>query len=104
MPHHCPARSESKDQNETIRTLKAENRRLRKLLQEARRAPPDSDSEAFTPSDELSPQLPRPIQHPLSCACSRESPEKVRQIDFLSHILFCCTICDSRKSIKRRLQ
>ncbi len=108
MSHHCPARSESKETNDIIKTLKARIRRLEKLLKEARRSPPDNDSEAeFGANEELPqpvpPQLSRPKQHPLSCACSRKDAEKVRQIDFISHILFVCSECNMSKTIKRKM-
>lgn len=102
MSHHSPARSEAKENNETIRTLKAENRRLRKQLKEALRNPPENDSSADEDLPKPIPQrVPRPKSHPLSCPCSRENPESVKTVDLFSHTLYFCPTCNSRKSIRK---
>lgn len=96
MRPKTPARSEKKTCEETIRTLRAENRRLRKQLKEAKKSPPDLEEQENEggPTD-----LKIDLTKPLCPNCG--SGGHLEQIDFFSHILSVCGMCNYRKTKKK---
>lgn len=104
MPHRSPARSEAKEYNETLRVLKSENRRLRKLLKEARKLPQEAeDNEDEYDTDPQQPASTPHVSCPLLCTCSRKDQTNIKTVDFVSHVLWFCKECNCRKSVKKSI-